>query len=279
MKQTKPLVVFFIPACIALTACSQKSAGSSDTASAEPVIDTVTEPVVDSLTIDPPQTYSATDTNQYIKLISTGTFHSDELWDGVEQETWYGIYHDAGAYFVEETAIRAARVNDPIVDETENERTGWEISDSHPGASLALISGLEFSESNLPHVTAPDQELIPGDSLTFSFGDVNYALFASGTKITTADNPEYNQVENYKLFLSGTKDGETVTQLLVEHTNFDESMVNVLLIADLDKDGIPDMLLNNTRHYNVTNPTLYLSSGAGKNTLLQIVGWHYTTGC
>lgn len=49
--------------------------------------------------------------------------------------------------------------------------------------------------------------------------------------------------------------------------------------GDLDHDGRLDLILDTTDHYNVTEPTLFLSSGAGPKALVRRVALQRSTGC
>ncbi|NIQ12133.1 MAG: hypothetical protein GWO23_21940 [Gammaproteobacteria bacterium] len=58
-----------------------------------------------------------------------------------------------------------------------------------------------------------------------------------------------------------------------------EAFPQVLWAGDLDRDGKLDILLDLTDHYNVSAPTLLLSSMAAANELVQPVAEFRTTGC
>ncbi|WBA44174.1 hypothetical protein [Hymenobacter canadensis] len=90
---------------------------------------------------------------------------------------------------------------------------------------------------------------------------------------------EGTAVQDYSLFFSARVGGTETRQLLVTHPAFDDEMIDILFVGDLDGDSIPDVIINKSNHYNVTNPALFLSKPAGKGTLLKEVGEHRSIGC
>lgn len=238
-----------------------------------------------TLTINYPEpaSYVTSDSNYLIDILQTSQYHDDEIEDGFDEqlphEPWYGLFIGPETYHIDKAVIKTTRVNDPIMDDDESEKTGWLIETTNPDPALLLMNNAEFTTSPIDFVKPEVSELYPGDSLQFTFLKNTYTLFATGTKIRDSYGSEFYSCENYKLFLQTKRDGKLITELLVAHENFDDAMVYILFAGDIDRDGKLDLLLDNARHYNVGNPTLYLSSGADADHLLQILGWHWSTGC
>lgn len=59
----------------------------------------------------------------------------------------------------------------------------------------------------------------------------------------------------------------------------DDAAPALLFAGDLDHDGRLDLILDTTDHYNVHQPTLFLSSGAAPGDLVRQVALHRSTGC
>ena len=55
--------------------------------------------------------------------------------------------------------------------------------------------------------------------------------------------------------------------------------VNFFWIADIDNDNIPDVYMDKTYHYNLSNPALYVSSIAGKDQILVLLSEFSSVGC
>jgi hypothetical protein len=59
----------------------------------------------------------------------------------------------------------------------------------------------------------------------------------------------------------------------------DDATPALLFAGDLDRDGVLDLLLDTTDHYNLSRPTLFLSSQAGTGELLREVARFVAVGC
>ena len=59
----------------------------------------------------------------------------------------------------------------------------------------------------------------------------------------------------------------------------DDASPVLLFAGDLDRDGKLDLIFNTTDHYNVSRPTLFLSSQAKSGELLGEVAHYESVGC
>lgn len=91
--------------------------------------------------------------------------------------------------------------------------------------------------------------------------------------------PEWFEVWNYKLYLTAEIKGQKRKSLLVAQPNFDDQMINLIFAGDIDGDGILDLIIDTSRHYNVTSPTIYLSKPAGNEEVVKPIGGHTSVGC
>lgn len=239
--------------------------------------DTLTTAADSSLTIPEPEHFAGVDTNQRAKILQTYLYHNDEIWPGVENEKWYGIYADPD-YTIRATAVYAEQAFDQISDE-EGEKTGWEITQDHEIKPILLIGGMDFEEKKLDAIAVPET-LLPGDTARFVLAGISYLLYATGTTTPDPAAPDYPRISNYKLFLSAEKNGRQVHQLLIAHPHYsdDYAQPGILFCGDLDGDNTPDLVIENST-YNKGNPMLFLSGNAGEDQLLQLAGWHESYGC
>lgn len=218
------------------------------------------------------------DTNLTAQILFTGNFHSDEVCQGADKINWFGVFKNNSGYYVANTKITTARVND-IVDE-DDEKTGWEIQTLNKDTSVLLISGLDFLVSRQFTSVDLSQTIIwPGDSLTIKYLGRNYVLHATGGKIKVQESPEWYEIYNYKLYISTTKNGQLINQLLVAISRFNDQIVDIPLAGDIDGDGLLDLLIDVSDHYNVTSPTLYLSKPTDNKQILKVVGQSHFVGC
>ncbi|MBL7897525.1 MAG: hypothetical protein JNJ99_03235 [Crocinitomicaceae bacterium] len=232
----------------------------------------------DTITYKHPSEFILCDTNLIASLIQTGTFHDGEFIEEFTSKKWTGLFKGSEGYFLEPAKVEYERVNDAILDD-ENSKTGWQVSTTNSEMCVALLSGINFKSQKIESVAFQNNILMPGDSISFEFNDAHYTLFATGTSMTNPYSSDTRIAENYSLFISAVKNDILITELLFSHDNFDENMSFIEFIGDIDTDGFPDLIINTTRHYNTSNPTLFLSSPAGKNNLLKVAGWFTTNGC
>jgi len=181
-----------------------------------------------------------------------------------------------------ETPLTIAKQNDPIVDKDSTIKNGWLVEADHIDIPIILFTDLpNLKKHEIKQVNFPQNYIWPGDTFHFKYNDVNYTLYATGGKFhdkSYGDQVWYD-VWNYKLYLSMTKNGMTVSQLIVAAPHYSSTMAEVEFIGDIDGDSMPDMIINTTHHYNVECPTLYLSKFSNKYQLLKIAGCHFTVGC
>ena len=171
-----------------------------------------------------------------------------------------------------------AQIATSVIDspwEEEGNLQGINISDKSEQPVSIYISGINsLIGVNMLDVSGKmhNKRLLPGES--FKIGE--YTLTANGD---TDGDDDYPQVSNYRLTLSGMKNDQYIEQEIVFQEFFDDAMINFHWIGDLDQDGIPDMLIDTSHKYSYSNPTLFLSSPSGKNSLVKKVAESTRYGC
>lgn len=212
-------------------------------------------------------------------ILTTGAIsHHDEVEPKYAKRTWMGLFKSASGYYTKATNVAITKAHDEIVDEDASEKTGWEVTPSVKDSAIILISGPDYIKSGpvIPF-KLKSQMLMPGNSEHFSYQNIDYTLYATGKNM--AINDDFYNVANYKLYLKATINGVAYNQQLVYISGFDDAMVTVRFVGDIDGDGRPDMIFDTTNHYNVERPTLYLSKPATGKNLLKVVGMHIYVGC
>ncbi|WP_337967277.1 hypothetical protein [uncultured Flavobacterium sp.] len=214
-----------------------------------------------------------------VKIIRLETFHSDEIQENYNKKVWFGLFKNKDNYSLAETTVSFKRVNDPILDETDEEKTGWEVSAQAKDSCLILIEKLPyFIDGNISSVKIPES-IYPEESFKFSYKNVEYTLFATGKKKKEQQDSDWIVVSNYKLYLKTVVNGKETTELLVAKKNFDDQMIKIIFAGDLDDDNKLDLIIDTASHYNVSSPTLYLSKPAEKGKAIKPVGVFVTVGC
>ncbi len=220
------------------------------------------------------------DSLMQIKVLTTGNFHSDEVWETANKEKWTGIFKSKSDFYIKATSIKAKKVHDGFVDENEKEKTGWEITTPNKDSSIILIEMQPYlEERKIQSVTIYKNFIYPNDTVVFSFLGNRYKLFATGISKKVQGEAEALEVMKYRLYLTAYINGKETTQLLSAQPDFDDKMIELLFAGDIDGDGILDFIIDNSRHYNMYKPTLYLSMPAEKGQIVKPVGFHVSVGC
>lgn len=239
----------------------------------------------------PGSTVAVTDSMQTqsdtVLILNTSDYHADEVISSAARLIWIGLFRNAAGYYLDTTRLNKETVYDPVLDEAEDgNHTGIRISTPHKDTAVILISGISYLKTGkVMHVPAlsPEQQpffvIQPGDSFRFDFAGKVYTLHVQARKTPIAGQPDAYQVSDYRLYLSGVKGGKMIRQLLTAQSEFDDAAIGIMFCGDMDGDQVPDFIINTSNHYNVFQPTLYLSSGAGADKLLLRVAKHTSVGC
>ncbi len=227
--------------------------------------------------IKPDSLYYPSELNFPAKLITTGNFHNEEISKGAADDKWLGLFKGPEGYYIKDAKINMSRVHDAIADQNEVDKTGWEINVFDKDSLLILVSGLELSKQKVADITLDNYVVMPGEMVKFKYKTIEYTLSATGDKITLERDEVI--IKNYRLYLSSIKNNVIVRQLLAAWSHIDDQMITILFVGDIDNDGTPDFLIDTSGHYNATIPTLYLSTPAEGDAIVQPVARHTSVGC
>lgn len=211
-----------------------------------------------------------------LKLLLEGTFHKNEVWRGAEKKQWLGLYYENGKYVLRPASLQVNTVEDPIVD-NEGMMSGREVVAADANA-IFLLTGLDkVMAGEVDTAVFSRTTLAANKELIYSFNGRDYLIQSYGDS-TLASTGEYSY-SNYGWKAVGRKNGKKIEQLLAEDETFDDPIYVLLWAGDLDKDGIPDLLLDLSNHYNLARYTLFLSSKAERGKLYRKVAVFEAVGC
>lgn len=271
-------VIFF-----GLTACNRVNTQATKQNPIIPTDTFATAAINNNASTDPiryDETIFPTDSLFQVEVLTTGIFHEDEVPENADQQKWFGLFKGMDGFYLEQTPISTRRVHDPVLDENDTEKTGWEVSTAKKDTNYILIEAIPFLQNiKVQHVPLDKNYIYPGDTLKCSHLGIDYKLFATGEKKKVQEDPEAFDVWNYKLFMAAYKGGHQITQLLVAQPSFDDTMIEVLFAGDIDGDDMLDLIIDTSGHYNALSPTIYLSKPADKKELVKPVGGHTRVGC
>ena len=207
-----------------------------------------------------------------ISIILPTSFATQDLDSTIESMTWVGLFSNDNDNSVTcyKTTLKMKPIHSPMFDK-EGEMSGIKIyCEGFANDPMLLVAGIEIPENmQIDSYKGLKNSLLPGESM--QLGD--NTIKASGTM------DEYSRVRDYKLLITGTKNGTSIEQIFLEQEYFDDAMIQFIWAGDIDKDGFPDLYMNISYKYSFSNPALFLSSKAGDNELLKLVAEIKLFGC
>jgi hypothetical protein len=223
-------------------------------------------------------TNSAQTKNCCAKLLTTGTFHNNEVLENADKEEWFGLFKNKSDFYLTKTKLIISRVHDDLMDTNASEKTGWDVQTVNKDTSLILISGHNILRNHkILQAFSIDTDIFPGDTLSFNYLGIDYKLFATGEK-RKIQNEEWFEITNYKLYLTYKKNNEVLTELLIASSDFKQYSAGITFAGDIDGDGFLDLLLYTSWKSLCSGPTLYLSKPANSKQLLNVVGEYILCG-
>lgn len=202
------------------------------------------------------------------EILTPGTLHGEEVSANAADKKWFGFFQSSkGTYKIQETKLSFTTVVDPILGESEEDASAVKIQveDENRDAVIALIEGMDCLKNSVAEkLDGYPKKLDSGESYAFTFHNQNYKLSAVGM---------------YELFLESNNNGKIIKTLVSSTPFFDEGNIDIMFVGDIDQDGKIDLVLNNSPKYNAFTPTIYLSSVAGENELVKIIGMGRFLGC
>ena len=207
-----------------------------------------------------------------ISIILPTSFDKVDLDSTIVSKTWVGLFSNDNDNSVtsHKTKLKMKPIHSPMNDQ-EGEMSGIKVyCEGYSNDPMLLISGIEIPENmKIDSYKGLKYRLLPGESM--QLGD--NTIKALGTM------DEYDRVRDYKLLITGKKNGTSIEQIFLEQDYFDDSMIRFIWAGDIDKDGFPDLFLDISHKYSFSNPALFLSSKAGDNELLKLVAEIILSGC
>jgi hypothetical protein len=215
-----------------------------------------------------------------------GQFHGDEpvARDG---ERWLALRVDGGDAALVATQVQVRRVHDALVD-APGAATGAEIGSALGDGVVAFLRGPALREGGVE----PAQVMPGGDA---AMPTPRYALRFRNVEfgIETRCSPKHEHTRDTQQMaydcLLQLKRGTQVQTLATLRGyrdagsavvySSDDGNARLLFAGDLDQDGRVDLIFDLSDHYNVSRPTLFLSSQAGPGELLRPVAQYESVGC
>ncbi|MCA9788449.1 MAG: hypothetical protein KC462_01700 [Cyanobacteria bacterium HKST-UBA05] len=233
-----------------------------------------------------------------VDLLMPGVFHGQEV-EAKSGERWWGLFetqdNDTSGkkqYELRQVAIEVDVVHDPLVDTEPGQNSGKRVRVNEARQPIFLVQGDFFKPGPVNTVFEGVQFLYPGQQLAFSINEKPYFITSTGA-VDSPSPQEGIHLRDYSLMLvdrtlaqePDPHDGipPHVQPLLSsnELDVFDGDRPSVYWVGDLDRDGLPDVLLDQSNDDDVNMMTLFMShsSSATATQWLLPVGTFKAVGC
>lgn len=209
---------------------------------------------------------------------SLGVFHGGEE-PARDGERWQGLYPDALGG-LRTVTLQVQTAQDPLLDDDDGPFTGVLVTtpttriDSSGWVDDAAIAFVRRPGAPFPsdrfRTVEQSLHLDSAGTTPLPLGDRRYAL-----EVATGPPNPYGGYERVVTLVAPDGVRQPVTHLL----DLDAGYPFLIWAGDLDGDGRLDLLLDESWHYNLSAPTLYLSGPAAPGALVARVARHETTGC
>ena len=216
------------------------------------------------------------------ELLQVRKYHGDEV-VATSGEQWWSLFVTDDGFELLPTTITVNTVRDGILDVEGDELTGKEIVIDNDAMSMFLVKGPDFLTSGTVKTVFAGSVTIPGnlpqqDRLS-SLSVVLNADEASKIPIHYRFQlTEVDLADTLQTILTFSDDGEGKKQEYRLDNCCDWIGPSLLWAGDLDRDGKLDFLLDTSRHYNVFEPTLFLSSLARDGEIARPVARRHSVG-
>jgi hypothetical protein len=211
------------------------------------------------------------------QLHPLGDLHGAEVTiaDGDE---WLALRIGPEGARLEPTPVRVEAIEDPLLDEP-GERSGRRVRAAELPDAVLLLAGNGLRAGPVAiaaHATMVDwrSEVLaielagqPPASLRLQCDEPGTPMPQCGLWLEQAGQRQ--QLAQYPAHPGD--DGQLAPG--------DDAPIELRFAGDLDGDGRLDLILDTSEHYNVAQPTLFLSGAAGAGELLRAVASHRRTGC
>ncbi len=207
------------------------------------------------------------------RILRTGVFHGNEV-QAESGERWFGLVRNEDGLRLVGAPIQVTAVNDAVMDEDPDERSGREVRVDLEEDPIVLLAGSDWSDRPVPTVDYEWNWEAPAEPLQVTFAGKSYEVLAEwdGDGQPFGSKP----LTNFRLRLQ--TEGRT-QDLVTPEWCCDEAFPRVVWAGDLDQDGALDLLVEASYHYNVSTYVLFLSTAAVEGDLMGKVATFTSTGC
>ena len=217
------------------------------------------------------------------EILVPGEYHGDEV-QATSGAGWLGLFQpEAGDMVVAQVKLHVDTVLDALLDEN-GPPTGKRVGSSG-GPAVLLMKDVPRVEPGPVRTIAADVLLVPNEPVSLALEATQPVVLELACAAPASSRGRAQST--CKLVLRA--EAEPKSQVLRTYEAYwdeggfggagNDAPVRILWAGDLDRDSRLDLLVDLTDHYNVSRPTLFLSSSAQGDSLVAVVAEHQSTGC
>ena len=215
-----------------------------------------------------------------VELLLPGDYHGDEI-AAQDGESWFALVQDAqGATRLEPRRVGIEAVNDPVLDD-ENGASGKRVGADQDDV-LFYLRGLSGLASGRVATAYSGR----GDPLSLAGLDQDFVLFGRRAGRLHFDCRGETAMRDCALVLDQDGRSQVLGRWSGDASAGDSQLMlgsdawpHLRWAGDVDRDGRLDLLIDMTDHYNVSAPTLFLSSQAAPGELVGAAAELRSVGC
>jgi hypothetical protein len=213
-----------------------------------------------------------------LRLHPIGDLHGDET-EARDGQQWLALLIGPAGARLQRTQVRVEAVEDALLD-APGELTGRRVTaPTTDGEPLLLLAGGGLREGpvvSAMHAAVVDLRREPVRIELPGQPAAELALLCDPTGTPTPGCALWLEQDGQRQQLAHYDALPDSDGLL--HAG-DDAPLDLQFAGDLDGDGRLDLIFDTSEHYNVLQPTLFLSGAAGAGELLRAVARHRRTGC
>ncbi len=208
-----------------------------------------------------------------LKMLLNDVYSDVELMPLIRKYNWWALETDSSEtnFNLIKANIKLERTHEPMGDEKDS---SWlRITNANTTSAIFYVAGSNKIKSHkVKALSNSPLRIMPGEKKMFNFNNDSYTLIATGS----LDSNQYGiHASNYSLFVENSG----ISTLLSSAPYFDDAMIEILFIGDIDGDGKLDFLIDKSNKYSYREYCLYLSSYAAKGECVRLVAGKQTMGC
>lgn len=212
-------------------------------------------------------------------MVMVGEWHGDEV-VAENNERWLALVKANGGYALQEVTVTVEFVEDAVID-APPAKTGKKITVPKGVEPLVLLRSLpQLMPGPVVSAELLDEDFHAGRPTGIYFDGVLFEL-----ELKCEERHRGEEQADCPMQLSGSSIQQALSSYpvyrpcAVDQGIASEAFPQVLWVGDIDRDGRLDLLVDLTDHYNISAPTLLLSSLAKEGELVHPAAVFRTSGC